>query len=37
MNDDGEDLEASCRGLFEVLSWHLSGGIKENHENPQSG
>jgi hypothetical protein len=27
------DLEGSSCGLIDVLSWHLCGGTKENHEN----
>jgi hypothetical protein len=33
------DLEGMCNGMvvasFDVIFWHLAGGIKENHENPQ--
>jgi hypothetical protein len=27
-------LDGNGRGLIEVLSWHLHGGSKENHEVP---
>jgi hypothetical protein len=33
----GKDLEGSSCGLVEALSWHLSGGAEEKHENSQSG
>jgi hypothetical protein len=30
------DLEVSGRGIMKELSWHLPGGIEENHEEPQT-
>jgi hypothetical protein len=31
MNEDGNNFEGCGHGLIKVLSWHLSGGIEENH------
>jgi hypothetical protein len=33
----GRNLEGRCCGLFALLSQHLVGGTKENHEEPKSG
>jgi hypothetical protein len=32
----GNDLEGTSRVLFEVISWHFSGGTEEDHENTYS-
>jgi hypothetical protein len=36
-NELEKDLEGSRHGLIVVISWHLPGGIEENHEKLQSG
>jgi hypothetical protein len=32
-----KDMEGSCHGLVEIISWHLCGGTEKNHRRSQSG
>jgi hypothetical protein len=33
----GNNFEGCGHGLIKVISWHLPGGIEENHRKPQAG